>query len=411
MSVSVFGLNHRSAGLDLRERIAFRREEWAEAARRVRDACGASESVLLSTCNRTEIYLAGAGGDVAASCTRFLAQFRGVDAGAIAARAYTNHDASAVRHLFRVAAGLDAMVFGETQILGQVRDAYETARRAGATGPVLNHLFQRALHVAGRIHAETEIGRGGVSVPSVAAGLASRVFEDLSRRTLLVVGAGETAELAAAAFRHRGVRRIFVANRTREHAEALASRFGGEVHEIGSLAAILPRADIVVCCVETIRPLIARAEAESAARARRGEPIVFLDLGVPRNVEPGADECENVYLFDLDDLQAIAGRNLLRRQREVEKCEAILAEEVAAWSGRRNATDYQRLVERLTETAARIAEEEARRRSDRIEPEDVVRIVRRAVYEAIHKVQAGTPDCEMEAHVAHEVRRLFEVRG
>lgn len=328
MRIEVVGLNHREAPVEVREALAFRRDRLSEALAALRRAEGVGECVVLSTCNRVELYLcvgAEAGEGVG---MRFLADFHGVWPERFERFVYRREGEAAVRHLFRVASGLDSLVVGEAQITGQVKAAYEAASAQGATGRVLNRLFQQALAAAKRVRTTTEIGAGRASVGSVAVELAERIFESLARRTVLVVGAGEMGESVVESLRAAGARTTLVANRTFGRAEALAAKFGGSAVRFEELGNHLTRADIVIASTDAPHHVVHKADLAAALRRRGGRPLFVVDIAVPRDVEPEAGDLAGCYLYNVDDLEAVVRETLARREREVARCEPIVEAEV-----------------------------------------------------------------------------------
>lgn len=336
MNWVVFGINHVNAPLAIREALYLPVEAMRAFLAAHRQANPADELVGLCTCNRTEFYLVAPDGvvDTDAAAARVRARLAervapvAPEAAAFLDRAYIHSGASAAVHLFRVACGLDSMVIGESEILSQLRGAYLLAREAGTTGTTLNHLMDHALRVGKRARAETEIAQGNCSVASVAVTLAGRVFTHLERQTVLLVGAGETGELAARHFLDRGVRRLLIANRTPERAEELAARLRGKAVAFDPLAPALTEADIVVCATAAPGFVITPDLLARAQERRAGRMLVLLDLGVPRNVDPAADTLEQVLVYDVDSLKAICEQGRERRQAEIAAVEAIIEEEL-----------------------------------------------------------------------------------
>jgi glutamyl-tRNA reductase len=308
------GTSHHLAPLELRERVAFPREQAAALARRL--AGEELECVCLSTCNRTELYLAGLDPDAAEAAGATALE-------AVGSALYRLRDEAAALHLFRVAAGLDSMVPGEGEILGQVRTAYEI----GATGPFLDRLFRQALHAGRKARAQTAIGESPASVSSAGAALAEQVFGDLRGRTIVLLGAGKVSELAARSLVSRGARIAFVANRSADRATVLAERLGGEALPLERVGEQFASADVVVSSTSAPGYVLRRDDVEVALRGRRGRPILFVDLAVPRDLEPGIADLEGCYLYDLDDLEAVVTETLAGRRKEAERAEAIVATE------------------------------------------------------------------------------------
>jgi glutamyl-tRNA reductase len=328
MAVWALGINHTTAPLDLRGRFAFALDQVAPTLHALRDTVGgrlgrAPEAAILSTCNRTEIYCAGAQADID-STVEWLAQSGGVHAGVLRNHAYTLQDAGVARHAFRVASGLDSMVLGEAQILGQLKDAVRVADEAGALGTTLNQLFQRSFAVAKEVRTATEIGAHSISMSAAAVRLAGQLFEDLGKVRVLFVGAGEMIELAATHFAARSPKSITIANRTLERGEKLANRFGGEVMRLADLPARLHEFDVVVSSTASQLPIIGLGAVERALKARKHRPMFMVDLAVPRDIEPEVKALEDVYLYTVDDLAHVVQAGHANRQAAVAQAEAII---------------------------------------------------------------------------------------
>ena len=381
MNLYLVGLSYRTAPVSVRERYAVAPVHLAERdAKLVREA-RLDEGALLSTCNRTELIGATREGDHALELMhRFLREELG-DGTAAARQVYELRDADVVRHVFRVAGGLDSMVLGEAQILGQVKDAYRAAVAARSVGPVLGRLFQHAFRAAKRVRTETGLGAASVSVARVGVALAREIFEDFAGKRVLLVGAGEMAESALRGLRDSGAHAITVVNRTLGTAVELAARHGGEAQPLEALPAELARADIAICSVQVERPLLGRPELERALAHRRGHPLLVVDLGIPRNVDPAVGALENVYLYDLDDLEATAERG--RAQRE---SAADAAREIA----RDEADRYLRWLELLphvptaSELRARL-ERQVRAELERTPGSDPARTAQAVVAKLLHR--------------------------
>jgi glutamyl-tRNA reductase len=313
------GTSHHRAPVELRERVAVPRDRVAELARTLAGAEG--EAVCLSTCNRTELYMAGADAEERAAAA--LVELSGLEDAELAPALYRLRDDAAALHLFRVAAGLDSLVPGEGEILGQVRSAYES----GATGPVLDRVFRQALYAGKKVRSQTAIGESPASVSSAAAALAQQVFGDLAGRRILVVGAGKVSDLAARNLLSRGAEIAWVANRTLDAATELARRFGGEAMPIDRIPAELGHADVVVSSTSAPDYVLRREDVEPAVSGRKGRPLLFVDLAVPRDVDPEIGSLPDCYLYDIDDLEAVVAETLAGRRHEGERAEAIVAEE------------------------------------------------------------------------------------
>ena len=327
MAVIVLGVSHRGAPVEVRERLAFRPHEVIPALELLRAGAGVREGVLLSTCNRTELYLVENDGDAESVAAGWaLLDERLGSGGAASGYGYVRRDREAAAHLFRVAAGMDSMVVGEAQIHGQVRDAWEASRPV--SGTVLNRLFQTALLVGGRVRSETRLGHGALSVSSAAVQLSKKIFGSLAGRRAMVLGAGEMAELALASLQDEGVRAAVVANRTYERAVVLAEQYGATaVHYDGAWDA-LADVDLLLCSTAAPRPIVSVERVRAAVERRGDRPLCILDIAMPRDVESAVARLDNVFLYDLDDLQAVVSANLERRTDELPAAEAVIGEEV-----------------------------------------------------------------------------------
>ncbi|MGV3495072.1 MAG: glutamyl-tRNA reductase [Ramlibacter sp.] len=328
MAVWALGINHTTAPLDLRGRFAFALDQIAPTLQSLRTDVGnrlgrQPEAAILSTCNRTEVYCAGQQHEIDTT-VEWLAHSGGVAPGLLRSHSYLLQDAGAARHAFRVASGLDSMVLGEAQILGQLKDAVRVADEAGALGTTLNQLFQRSFAVAKEVRSSTEIGAHSISMSAAAVRLAGQVFEDLSQVKVLFVGAGEMIELAATHFAAKAPKGIAIANRTLERGEKLASRFGGEVMRLADLAQRLHEFDVVVSSTASQLPIIGLGAVERALKARKHRPMFMVDLAVPRDIEPEVKALEDVFLYTVDDLAGVVQTGQANRQAAVAQAEAII---------------------------------------------------------------------------------------
>ena len=328
MRLFAVGISHRTAPVELRECVDFARSglEAALAALAARQVT--REAVVLSTCNRAEIYACAESDAAAESCGRFISEYHGVSWDALAPHVVIYRGPEAADHLFRVAAGLDSLVVGEPQILGQVKDAFAAASGAHSTGALTHRLFTSAFSVGKRVRSETGLGRGGVSVSYAAIALAKKIFGDLSGLNVLVLGAGDMAKLTATHLQAQGVKQLTIASRTFESAEALASRLNGRAAPWTSIGRALAGADIVVTATGSREPVLTRAGVEEAMRPRRGRPLFVIDIAVPRDVEAEVGSLDQVFLYNIDDLQAIVKENLARRTSEVDRADVIVRAEV-----------------------------------------------------------------------------------
>lgn len=331
MSVVVIGLSHRTSPVELRERFAFAENEIPEALKTLRDSGIASEAAILSTCNRVEIYAATTLGaeQAFAELKKFLIAHHAFD-GFVDKELYSLAEPQSLHHLFKVASGLDSMVIGETEIFGQLKQAYDLALQHHHTGARLNRAFQRAFNVAKHIRTETNIQRGSVSVMSAAVELAEKIFSNLSQHEVLVVGAGETSEKTARALQSRGVKKIAVTNRSLERAEALAKELGGRTVPFENWTQEFERIDIAISSTAAPHHILEHATLAPLMRRRKNRPLLLIDIAVPRDIDPAVNKLENVYLYNVDDLQLIADDYMKLRQEEVARCEKIITEKVAA---------------------------------------------------------------------------------
>lgn len=346
MELLVAGLSHHTAPVELRERIAQPPERVPPALERLVRAQGFHEGLLLSTCNRTELYGRCDTRDPDRRAIEFLDSLRPADAPPLDGHVYFRRGDDAVRHLFRVASGLDSMVIGEVEIARQMSDAYTLACQAGTAGPLIHRAVPRALQIGKRVRTETAIAKGASSVAGAAVALAQRVFRDVSSCRVLTVGAGETVETAVRALGAETSGRLVVCNRSAERAERLAAKHGGVAATLGDIARHLADADIVIAATSATEPLV-RAEDVRDAMRRRDRPMLLLDLGVPRDIEPATADVEGVYLHDVDDLREISERTLSARAAELPKAESIIATAVTEWSRRRTGMEAEPAIKAL----------------------------------------------------------------
>ena len=333
MNLVVIGLNHRSAPVEVRERLAFAHSQLSSATRALVDTASLHEAAILSTCNRVEVYGLTSDAPGAAKAVRgFLHQHHKLT-DRVDSHLYEMRDRECIQHLLEVVCGLDSMVIGETEILGQVKEAYLAAQQAGATGMALNRLFQKAFAAAKHIRSATAITRGSTSVGSVAVDLAGRIFRDLSNCAVMVIGTGEMSEATAKALRSRGAGTILVCSRTHDRAEALASQLHGRAISYEQWPAEFPAVDIVISSTAAPHPIITKEKLLPLMRQRHGRPLFLIDIAVPRDIERACGELENVFLYDIDDLQQIAQQNIVAREREIATCRAMISVDLARFLG------------------------------------------------------------------------------
>jgi glutamyl-tRNA reductase len=413
------GISHKTAPVALRERLAFTEPEAIEFERQATATPEVREAVVISTCNRTEVYL------VVGDPVRAESDVLGLLAGRASIRPtelseaiYSPRNCDAARQLYRVTAGLESMIVGEAEIQGQVKRAYDTAMRAGCTGPLSNRLFTAALTAGKRVRTETEIGAARVSIPSVAVDLALSVLGGLEHRHVVVLGAGETSELTARALNEQGAGTIFVANRHADRALSLAQRFGGSVVGLDDLPEQLLAADIALCSTSSPHPIVGRDELEIVMRERHGRPLLLIDIAVPRDVEAACAELDGVSLYDIDDLQAVVARNISTREGELPRSEETVEEEIhrfARWLGQ---LETLPTVSALREHGNELVEQVLAENSGRWEsasPRDLARI--EAVARAVMSRLLHEPTIRLRSlseergHASLElVRELFGLR-
>lgn len=333
MSLIALGINHRTAPVELREQVAITEERIAAALHELAALPSVSEVAILSTCNRTELYC-GLEDDHVEALSEWLAHFHALDPAQIRPHLYSFPDADAVRHLLRVAGGLDSMILGEPQILGQMKQAYQNARDAGTLDAALKRLFQHTFAVAKQIRTDTSIGKNPVSVAYAAVSLARQIFSGFQQHTALLIGAGETIELTARHLHEQHLGRMIIANRTLERAHQLASRFNGYGIGLEEIPAHLAEADIIICATGAEQPILTREMVRPALRQRKHRPVFMVDLAIPRNIDPDIATLEDIYLYTVDDLQTVIEENLKSRQDAASQAEDIIdtqVERFMAW--------------------------------------------------------------------------------
>lgn len=359
MNLALIGINHKTAPIELRERIAISREELPETTRALAAMPGVAECMIVSTCNRVEIVAAleGEGADLAS----FLHRHFGLDPALLAPHIYQHQGQEAVRHLFRVAASLDSMVVGEPQILGQVKEAFAVARASGTVGGDLEHLLQSAFAAAKRVRSETAIGSNSVSIASVAVELARKIFGSLNGRTVFLVGAGKMSELAARHLVQQGAGAILVTNRTMERARQLAEPFEGRVIPFEQLYEAASEADIVISSTGAPHPIFRREHGQAFMHRRRNRPMFFIDIAVPRDVDPAVNDLEGIFVYDIDDLQQVAAAHMAERGRQAGDAEALIAAEVARFHERQRTVNVAPAIVSLQRQAEEIRQAELKR--------------------------------------------------
>jgi glutamyl-tRNA reductase len=329
MGILAFGINHKSASVDLRGRIAFAPEIVVESLQSAQGVMGAAEIALLSTCNRTEIYVSGDISDE--QLLRWLAESKNLNIEELQDCFYCHRDQQAIRHMISVASGLDSLVLGEPQIFGQIKSAYSVGREAGTVATELNQAFQQAFAAAKRVRSETAIGQNPVSVAYASVSLAEQIFADLNAAHALLIGAGETIELVARHLQEKNIRQITVANRTLTRAQELAQDFSAEAILLSDIPDYLHQADIIISSTASQLPILGKGAVESALKKRMHKPLFMVDIAVPRDIEPEVEELADVYLYTVDDLEEVIQDNLRARQTAADKARDIVDQEVESW--------------------------------------------------------------------------------
>jgi glutamyl-tRNA reductase len=365
MNIVLLGLNHKTAPIELRERLAIGPQQLVEATRSLVQSPGVLEGMILSTCNRVELLTSLA--PDAPNLLDFVGSYFHIEPELLTPHIYEYRQENAVRHLLRVACSLDSMVIGEPQILGQVKSSYLAARSAGAIRGHLDKVLQRAFVVAKRVRTETQIGSSSVSIASVAVELARKIFGSLENKTVLVVGAGKMSEQAARHLMNQGAGAVMVANRTQERAEQLAQRFGGRTIRFDDLYRSADQADIIITSTGSARPVFRREHAQHFLQQRRGRPMFFIDIAVPRDVDPEVNRVDGIFLYDIDDLQSVAGSHLKERSREAELAEAMIVAEVAQYQRRLHALNVTPEIVQLQQSAEQMRRGELRRLASRLQ--------------------------------------------
>jgi len=413
------GLNHRTAPIEIRDRLAIVPARLSAALTQAAGQTGLSEVVLLSTCNRSEVWTVADDSQVGmASIQAFLRDYHGIAIEQIEPYLYTHTEENAVRHMLRVVSGLDSMVLGEPQIAGQVKEAFEAGRGACTTGFLLERLYEHALHTHKRIRNETRLGEGAVSVSYVAVELARKIFGDLSQRRILVLGAGEMSELALGCLQDAGARTVRVCNRTHHKAVDLADRHNWEVILWDDFPAALPEADIVISSTGAPHPVVRSAMVREAMARRCNKEIFFIDIATPRDVEPEVGNLYNVFLFNLDDLNAIAEENRRRRQSEAEAAERIVETETQAFLRWLATLDVKEIIVELRKAFNEVRREELERLRPKVgkcserDWEMVVQFSNRLMNKFLHQplaiLRETWPDSKAIG-LADAVRRLFRL--
>jgi glutamyl-tRNA reductase len=371
MSIVLVGINHKSAPVEVRERFAFTEDACSAGLRALVDGEIVREGLIVSTCNRVEVLAETASermNDTIERVNQFLNRTGSLPASFFTTHLYQHTDDEAVRHLFRVTSSLDSMVVGEPQVLGQVRRAYSIALEAGTAGRILNRLIHHAFRVAKRVRTETGIGANAVSISYMAVELGKKIFNSLEGHTALLIGAGEMAELSARHLLNAGVSRVLLANRTEERAERLAGELGGETINFEELSNYLAEADIIICSTAASQYVITEPMAREALSKRRNRPSFFIDISVPRNIDPAVGKIPNVFVFDIDDLESVISSNIREREREAERAELIVESEIMQFQQTLRVLDIGPTIGALRNKLQDIARGELTRQRNRLGP-------------------------------------------
>jgi glutamyl-tRNA reductase len=420
MQLFLLGVSHKTAPVDVREKLDFSSRDLGAAVVALAARSSAAESVVLSTCNRSEIYVASTAPETARDeIVRFLSDYHQLPAESFTPHLFSFAEADVARHLFRVAAGLDSLVVGEPQILGQVKEAFQASAERRCMGPVLRKLFDWSFNVGKRVRTETALGEGAVSISFAAVQLARKIFGGLQGRRVLVVGAGEISTLTAQHLRAQGIAQVVITSRTPAHAQALATEVGGHWVPWEGLPSALASADIIVTATGSQRPIITRSQVESALGRHRRDPLFIIDVAVPRDVEPSVGEIEQVFLYNVDDLQAIVQENISRRSAEIEHAEAIVREELGKFTAWQRSRGAIQTVVSLRERFDAIRRSELQRLDAKLAglPPDtralfdqVTRlIVEKLLLDPTEQLKA-LPDEETQMAYTEAINRLFRLR-
>ncbi len=419
MKFLVTGLNHRTAPVEVRERLAFNEARLNDALDELKRRPGLLEGMILSTCNRVEIAVAAdEQTDAADAVERFLADCQHVSRDWISPYLYHHQGTDAIRHLFRVASSLDSMVVGEPQILGQLKSAYSVAKDRGSISGLLDQVLSRAFNVAKRVRSETEIGQSAVSVSFAAVEMAKEIFGSLNDRKVLLVGAGKMSELSARHLRRSGVGQIYVTNRTHERAVEMATVFDGRIVEYDRFIASLPDMDIVITSSGAPHYILLKEQMKKVIGSRRNRPMFLIDIAVPRNIEPSVNELDNVFLYDIDDLQKVVDQNVKGRKKVAEEAEQIIAEEVQRMIARLKEREIAPMIVSLQEQLEQVRVAEFERMRGKLgaltpQQEEAIHALTRGIVNKIAhgpiselRKQASQPE---GPHLASVIRRVFRL--
>jgi glutamyl-tRNA reductase len=419
MKTVVIGLNHKTADVDLREKLAFNGPRLEDGIRQIRELPEIKETVIISTCNRVEIYLTVKDvGKAFEAIKDFFVRFFEIRRESLDNALYLYDDMQAVRHIFRVSSSLDSMVVGEPQILGQLKDAFEFALERKTTGVLLNRLLKKSISVAKRIRTETKIAENAVSISFAAVELAKKIFDDLPEKTFMLLGAGEMAELAAKHMINSGVTNIVIANRTFETGCNLAKEFNGRAIHFEDYLKELVHADILICSTGAQKYVLMKDQMQKVMKERKNRPVFIIDISVPRNIDPEINDMNNVYLYDVDDLRGVVDTNILERQKEAKKAEDIIEEEIETFKKWLSSLDSVPTVIALREKAEAIKKEEMEKLMNRLpeigekEKKAIEGLASSIVNKLIHApTVALKEDSEDKDIMIATIKRLYGLNG
>ena len=415
MRLFAFGINHKTAPVEIREQAAFAQDELSNALQDIKANGSAEEATILSTCNRTELYCSV---DQTQNnhIIDWFCDYHRFNTHDIEPYLYTHPDRNAAKHAFRVAAGLDSMVLGEPQILGQMKDAFARAHKAGATGKLLNRLFQQTFSVAKQVRTDTSIGASAVSVAYAAVSLAKQIFTDLSEETTLLVGAGDMIELCARHLKENGIGHMIVANRTLERAELLADGFGAEAITLAEMSTRLSDADIIISSTASQLPILGKGAVEKALKRRKHRPMFMVDIAVPRDIEPEVGDLNDVYLYTVDDLKDVVQENLQSRQQAAKEAEKIIDLQVMQFMRWVQSLDAVPTIRALRDSSEAIREAAFKRAQTRLacgeDPQKVIEHLARSLTNKLtHAPSAALRKAghEADASLLEAARRLFNL--
>jgi glutamyl-tRNA reductase len=420
MNLHITGVSHKTAPVEIRERLAFSGAALPEALTELKSRAGVAEALILSTCNRVEIVVSSDDDvDLRSLIADFLSQTRQASAASLSSCLYHHEGSKAIHHLFRVAASLDSMVVGEPQILGQLKAAYAAAKAHGAVAGLLDNILPRAFGVAKRVRSETGIGQMAVSISYAAVELARKIFGSLDGKTVMIAGAGKMSELSARHLRRSGASHIFVTNRTYDRALHLANLFQGTPVEYTRFLSLLPEVDILIASSAAPHYILHKAEMQHVIGVRRNKPMFLIDISVPRNIEPEVNEVDNVFLYDIDDLQGVVNANLREREKEAGRAEEIIVEEVERMLARLKAQEIAPAIVSLREQLEEIRTSEIERMRGKLgvltpqQKEAIDTLTRGIINKIAHgpvselRKQAGDPE---GVHVVDAIRKAFHLK-